>query len=106
MGVFEWDPVLSPSDNEAAITDLPFPVSPMPIVLKGAEAMIDADVFVAVIEVCHWQWRCDGRIVFCGVSIYQIVSYGGLLCTDKLIAFYQIKESKNSQIDKTIFKMA
>jgi len=42
---------LSPSDNEAAITDLPFPVSPMPIVLKGAEAMIDADVFAAVIEV-------------------------------------------------------
>lgn len=37
-------------DNEAAITDLPFPASPRPIVLKGAEAMIDADVFVAVIE--------------------------------------------------------
>lgn len=41
---------MSPPDNEAAITDLPFPESPRPIVLKGAEAMIDADVFVAVIE--------------------------------------------------------
>lgn len=41
---------LSPPDNEVAITDLPFPASPKPIVLKGGEAVIDADVFVALIE--------------------------------------------------------
>lgn len=40
----------SPPDNEVAITDLPFPASPKPIVLKGGEAVIDADVFVSLIE--------------------------------------------------------
>lgn len=64
---------MSPPDNGTAITDLPFPASPRPIVLKGAEAMIDANVFVAVIEALSLTVRRDGLIVFCGVSIYQIV---------------------------------